>query len=67
MTKGNKQMTKVEYKQKQVSRNEGCRKGAEGLRKIVEGLRRIVERLWRVAEWSGNADRSQRSVELSVP
>ena len=31
MTKGDKQMTKVEYKWKRVSRNEECGKGVEGM------------------------------------
>ena len=45
MTKGNKQMTKVEYKRKQVSRNEECGKGC--------GCGRVAENCGGVAEGCG--------------
>ena len=50
-------VSEVEHTSERV-RESGA--GAEGLRKIVEGLRRV-------ADWSGNADGSRRSAELSVP
>ena len=50
----------VEHTLERVRKSAERGAGAEGLRKIVEGLRRV-------AEWSGNADRSWRSAELSVP
>ena len=50
----------VEHTSERVRKSAERGGGAEGLRKIVEGLRRV-------AEWSGNADGSWRSAELSVP
>ena len=50
----------VEHTSERVRKSVERGVGAEGLRKIVEGLRRVVE-------WSGNADGSWRSAELSVP
>ena len=72
-------MTKVEYKWKQVSRNEECGKGwkvwvnvgevehtSERVRKSSEQSGG-AEGLWKSAEWGGNAEELQRSAELSVP